>query len=443
MSSAMVRGATVDREAGVICVVWSDGMRTSYHGAWLRDHDPHAIHEITAQRQSDSLAMVSEDQGAACTPIDAWVGGELGGSVGSGNVAALAGFDKAEKVWVRWGSPMGLHDGEKAPTVTGFSVEWLKSYSQSASREDGSQTQDDCADAPSGAKLWGGPFDSPPSSDDILARAFDACEYMEDDAVLAAALTRLRTEGYCLIRRVETTKVGTSRAIERIGYMRRTLYSDGIWDTAPRDHDADLLDTAYTNMELKPHTDCTYYQDAPMLQFFNCERDSDDVEGGQTVLVDGFAVAASLQQTDPDVFQYFCRTPLPFHCITPGEHLEVMTPVFNIDPCTGRLRQFRLNNDDRAPIHPHKHSHVGDLDLFYRRYLPTLLARTRDPSFAAEVRLSPGTMLVINNHRVMHGRRAFKGSRRNMIGGYMNLDEFESRCRTLGLPTEFDVQLQD
>ena len=104
------------------------------------------------------------------------------------------------------------------------------------------------------------------------------------------------------------------------------------------------------------------------------------------------------------------------------------------------VSRCRLNNDDRAPLHPHKHSGI-DLDLFYRRYLPVLLERTRDPSMSAEVRLDPGMMLVINNHRVMHGRRAFEGLSRNMIGGYMNLDEYESRCRLLGLPTDLSIPL--
>jgi alpha-ketoglutarate-dependent taurine dioxygenase len=99
--------------------------------------------------------------------------------------------------------------------------------------------------------------------------------------------------------------------------MRRTMYSDGLWDTAPRTTDADVssqlggpaedgtassspsvsscgssctsdlgggpatprasaaagvVDTAYTNMALLPHTDCTYYSDPPALQIFNCAQ---------------------------------------------------------------------------------------------------------------------------------------------------------------------------
>jgi len=128
---------------------------------------------------------------------------------------------------------------------------------------------------------------------------------------------------FVLVRGVPSTPEATTCAVHRIGAMRRTMYSDGLWDTAPRtkatdDDDGDdgnstddkyaadtgsventstsvddgtgssscssgdsstsslssaeagVVDTAYTNMELLPHTDCTYYRDPPALQVFNC-----------------------------------------------------------------------------------------------------------------------------------------------------------------------------
>jgi len=416
-------------ENGSVCVEWTDGSKSSFLGSWLRDHDPCAIHHTTKQRQSDSLSMVRSESGAACTPTEAWV-----------EDASLP----DSKVWVRWGAPMDLHDGStQAPTVTGFEADWLDEYTRGGGHATDAHADSSFAAAERGPQLWGGMFGAPPTDDEIRAQALDADAFMADDAVLAEALRQLRVTGFCLVEGVEQTQSGTTAHIERIGHMRRTVYSDGIWDTAVRDPESDeIFDTAYTNMELKPHTDCTYYRDTPALQFFNCEQASTDTTGGQTVLVDGFAVAASLRRTDPDVFDFFSQTPLLFHCIEPNAHLEVLAPVFDVDARTGRLKQFRLNNDDRAPLHPHQHPDI-DLDLFYRRYLPVLLERTRDLSMSAEVRLEPGMMLVINNLRVMHGRRAFEGSTRNMIGGYMNLDEYESRCRLLGIPSDISFDLSE
>jgi hypothetical protein len=38
--------------------------------------------------------------------------------------------------------------------------------------------------------------------------------------------------------------------------------------------------------------------------------------------------------------------------------------------------------------------------------------------------------LVFDNHRVLHGRSAFKGARR-LCGAYVNGDDYRSRIRTL------------
>jgi len=46
------------------------------------------------------------------------------------------------------------------------------------------------------------------------------------------------------------------------------------------------------------------------------------------------------------------------------------------------------------------------------------------------VQLTPGTAVVINNHRVLHGRSAFDGKRR-MCGAYIGMDEYRSKLSVL------------
>ena len=46
------------------------------------------------------------------------------------------------------------------------------------------------------------------------------------------------------------------------------------------------------------------------------------------------------------------------------------------------------------------------------------------------VQLSPGTAVVVDNHRVLHGRSAFDG-RRRMCGAYIGLDEYRSKLAIL------------
>jgi hypothetical protein len=193
-------------------VGWSDGSETSYSGAWLRDHDFSAIHSTTKQRQSDSLGMLRDDGGLACTPYAAWVGGDEDDA------------GAACKVWVRWGAAMDLHDGStQAPAVTGFPTQWLEEHAD-AKTDAETETETDAE-----PELWGGSFGAAPTDEEIRARALHAGEFMADDAVLAEALRQLRVTGFCLVDGVERTQAGTTAHIERIGQMRRTVYSDGIW----------------------------------------------------------------------------------------------------------------------------------------------------------------------------------------------------------------------
>lgn len=46
------------------------------------------------------------------------------------------------------------------------------------------------------------------------------------------------------------------------------------------------------------------------------------------------------------------------------------------------------------------------------------------------VQLSPGTAVVVDNHRVLHGRSSFTG-RRRLSGAYIGLDEYRSKLTLL------------
>lgn len=67
-----------------------------------------------------------------------------------------------------------------------------------------------------------------------------------------------------------------------------------------------------------------------------------------------------------------------------------------------------------------------EIDEFYR-HLPTLTSTMRSPDLVARLRLGLGDMLVVHNHRVMHGREAFLG--------YRNLVRPTSRGIAACIPT--------
>jgi trimethyllysine dioxygenase len=46
------------------------------------------------------------------------------------------------------------------------------------------------------------------------------------------------------------------------------------------------------------------------------------------------------------------------------------------------------------------------------------------------MRLAPGTALLFDNWRLLHGRRAYQGYRR-LCGAYLNMEDFASKLRIL------------
>jgi trimethyllysine dioxygenase len=53
-----------------------------------------------------------------------------------------------------------------------------------------------------------------------------------------------------------------------------------------------------------------------------------------------------------------------------------------------------------------------------------------DPSNEISMRLAPGTALLFDNGRTLHGRRAYQGYRR-LCGAYLNREDFDSKLRVL------------
>ncbi|KAF3404380.1 hypothetical protein DPV78_002810 [Talaromyces pinophilus] len=230
--------------------------------------------------------------------------------------------------------------------------------------------------------------------------------------------------GYCLVKGVPVTPEATEKLLKRIAFIRETHYG-GFWDFTS---DLTFKDTAYTDEALGGHTDNTYFSDPARLQLFHLLEHTQG-EGGKTLLVDGFYAAWRMLAEDPQNVEAFTDYAQPWHS-SGNEHVSIQPyrhfPVFERDPTSARLLRIRWNNYDRAA----KIDWTPAMAMhWYRaaRYWNAIISRK---SIQKWLQLEPGTALLFDNWRMLHGRSEFTGKRR-MCGGYINNDDFVSRFRLL------------
>ncbi|XP_049297013.1 uncharacterized protein LOC125770944 [Anopheles funestus] len=245
-----------------------------------------------------------------------------------------------------------------------------------------------------------------------------------EDAVMRQVVSSLITYGFAFITKVPPNQQSTEMAVKRIFPVQRTLFGD-MWTFS--ESKMDHSDTAYTNGFLGPHTDNTYFCDAAGLQVLHCIQFNG--QGGETVLVDGFRAAEQLRENDPDAYNRLCEYPLEAEYIEEDKHHRYVAPVLRRHPLLhDAVEQIRFNPYDRAPMRTLAPVKVPQ---FYADY-QQLAADLHREEVQWKFKLTPGTVLIFDNWRVLHGRMAYTG-KRVMTGCYVARSEYQSVARTMEL----------
>jgi trimethyllysine dioxygenase len=243
-------------------------------------------------------------------------------------------------------------------------------------------------------------------------------DIMSSDQGLLRWLTLVEEFGFALATGVPSTNEATKALINRIGYVRESIFG-GMWDFTAN---LAFKDTAYTSAAIGPHTDGTYSIDSPGYQMFHCLKF--DGSGGDSTLVDGFKVADEIRRCDPMAFDVLSTVKVPAQYLGDGVHLHGEHPVIGLDH-NGDVVQIAYNNYDRAPFR----LPAPQMSAFYRAL--TLFNRMiNDRDNEISMRLEPGTALLFDNWRTLHGRRAYQGVRW-LCGAYLNKEDFDSKLRVL------------
>ena len=228
-----------------------------------------------------------------------------------------------------------------------------------------------------------------------------------DKAVRLRWLEQVRRYGFARLTGVPTAPGTVTEVAGLFGYVRETNYGR-LFDVRAEINPSNL---AYTNLGLQAHTDNPYRDPAPGLQLLACLENT--VEGGESVVVDGFKVAERLQAESPDGFDLLSR-----HCArfdysgSKGVRLRSKRPLIELGP-DGELIAIRFNNRSAAAFTDIPYDDMTAYYAAYRR----MAELVEDPSLAVTFKLAPGDLFIVDNLRVLHARTAITSSGSRWLQG--------------------------
>ena len=354
---------------------WSDGRKSNLAAIWLRDHCqmPQSRDPVSGQR----LLNITD------IPVDIHIA-----SVTQDKENLIVDF---------------MPDSHRSE----FSVSWLldNCYCLNAQPDDRSET---------GKKLWqNSTFET-----ELPRYQYDA--FCESSATKQTALQSVKDYGFVILEDVPCIDGQILQVINQFGFVRETNYGP-LFEVRTK---VDANNLAFTNLGLGCHLDNPYRDPVPGIQLLHCLQSS--TSGGESILQDGFMAANILRNENPQHFDVLCRQWINYRFQDADTDLHSRVPMFEVNDKT-EIIKVRYNNRSigTLKIDPDR---VSEFYAAYRHYAEIIEREALQIQF----KLNPGELMMFDNTRVMHARKAYsKGGVRHLQGAYSDLDGLYSTLNTL------------
>lgn len=250
----------------------------------------------------------------------------------------------------------------------------------------------------------------------------------KDEEEILKWLEHMADYGLAIVKNCGTQEKMIRKLAEMVAPVQKTIYGEE-FDVKV---DPNPINIAYADIPLPFHMDLIYYEAPPGLQFLHCIKFDEVIEGGESLLVDGFYVAEKFKKQYPEYFDTLTKIPVTFQKLHVKDNKsEVMIhhrPHINLNH-RGEIMSMSWSPANEGPL---KNLTEKQLKDYYEAYL-TFSKALNDKKDTIQHRLQPGETLCFNNRRILHGRNGFasmNGSR-HFQGCYLNTDEFKSEMRSL------------
>ncbi|EDV24686.1 uncharacterized protein TRIADDRAFT_26039 [Trichoplax adhaerens] len=379
----------------LVSVKWDDGKVTDYPHVYLRDNcrcpscfDPQAQQRIISNpiyhNYTDAIVKT------ACMN------------------------ENKDKLHLEW-----INDGEHTSSV--FELDWLKAHRF---------TGDDKKDVhPIKRQLWGSEIQH-----DIPQFDFD--RILNDKSELYRWLRCVMERGIALIVGLPKRAGQVEKVAAKIGHLRETIYGPTFHSQSKGDH---VTTVTYKSGGLALHTDFPYYNNIPGIFMLHCVTAAK--QGGESQFTDGFKAAEQLRASHPQYFKILAETPV--------EHEDTGTDSYEFS-LTAEHPIIRLNeNGNLKQIYYGDHTRTSRIDVPHYKLTDFYNAMTQflryaySPANIIQFKLQPGTLISVDNFRVLHGRTAFVVSPdnfRHVEGGHVDWDGAISCMRVLEKELNIDYR---
>ena len=248
-------------------------------------------------------------------------------------------------------------------------------------------------------------------------------EIMDSDKGLIKWLELLHYNGIAIVKNSPIEKKSAFKILNRISHIRETFFKTPFEViNIPKPNNA-----AYTSAGLFNHTDLPYFEYAPGYQFLHCLNN--EAKGGDSSVVDGYAVADYIKKNNPNIFNQLNNTSIKFkdNDYTQNKIRIIYSPIITLDENKDyRDIRFNISTVGAFDIHPNK------MKKYYSAY-KKFASLAHKKKFTVNFRLQEGDILCFNNRRVLHGRTSFdpNSGQRHLQGYYMDRDEILGRLNFL------------
>ena len=250
---------------------------------------------------------------------------------------------------------------------------------------------------------------------------FQYKENIFEEKVMFDALQNFYEYGFIIFKNVPVKNNFIVNFANSIGSIRRTNFGE-FFNVLSKPNPNDL---AYTSLPLAPHTDNPYRNPVPCIQMLHCIEN--EVNGGFSTLVDGFTVTEILKEDFPEYYEILTKTKVRFQFVDKDIVLEDWAEMIQLDD-QGELKQVRFSPRlDFVPLINKK-----NLDLYYSARNKISEFYNSD-KYRIEFKLVPGDLLMMDNHRLLHGRTSFNPNegKRFLQGCYIDYDSTQGRLKHL------------